>query len=118
VTARDAYNVFALLDLHKIACTCIGRHFGKHKAMKAFGLVLRSAQLLPFAMRHLPRVAVSHGSRAQTLAARLLGIPSVVIADYEHVKHLIRPDWIVVPDVIPMEAARRYSNRVLTYPGI
>jgi uncharacterized protein len=118
LTARDAYNVSALLELHRLPAAKIGRHFGRHRAMKAAGLAIRAAQLVPFATRHRPALAVSHGSRAQTLAAKLLGIPSVVIADYEHVTHVTRPDWIIVPDIIPIDAARKYSDRVLKYPGI
>jgi len=70
------------------------------------------------ALQQQPVLAVSHGSRSQTLAARLARIPSMVIADYEHVTHLTRPDWMVFPDVIPNEVTGRLSNRVLRYPGI
>lgn len=118
VTARDAYNVTELLELHRVACRTIGRHYGKNKLMKALGLAIRSAQLLPFAARSRPRLAVSHGSRAQTLAAKLLRIPSVVIADYEHVTHVTRPDCLIVPEVIPHDVACKLSSRVLRYPGI
>ena len=118
VTARDAFNVADLLRLHQVEATTVGRHFGKHKAMKVLGLGVRAAQLLPFALRHRPVLAVSHGSRSQALAARLARIPSMVIADYEHVTHLTRPDWMVFPEVIPDEITRRLSTRVLRYPGI
>src|SRR5438477_616806 len=30
-----------------------------------------------------PQVALSHGSRTQTIAARILGIPNIVMFDYE-----------------------------------
>jgi uncharacterized protein len=118
LTARDAYNVFALLELHELPATTIGRHFGRNRAMKVIGLAIRSAQLLPFATRHRPALAVSHGSRAQALAAKLLGIPSVVIADYEYVTHVTRPDWMIVPDIIPVDRAQQFCDRVLKYPGI
>ncbi len=52
------------------------------------------------------------------MAAKLTGIPSIVIADYEHVRHVTHPDWIIVPEVIPTEAAGKFANRVLKYPGI
>ena len=118
VTARDAFNVADLLRLHHLEATTIGHHFGKHKVLKLLGLGVRAAQLLPLAARHRPCLAVSHGSRAQTLAARVLRIPSMVIADYEHVTHLTRPDWMVFPDVIPDDVCGRLSRRVLRYPGI
>lgn len=118
VTARNAYNVVSLLELYKLECSTIGRHFGKSKLMKVVGLVVRSGQLLSFIRKYKPQLAVSHGSRAQVLASKMLGIPSVVIADYEHVTHVTRPDWLIVPDVIPESATREISNRVLRYPGI
>jgi predicted glycosyltransferase len=118
VTARDAFNVAELVRLHRIEATTIGRHYGKHKAMKVLGLGVRAMQLLPYAARHRPCLALSHGSRSQTLAARLAGIPSMIIADYEHVTHLTRPDWMIFPEVIPEDITRRLSRRVLRYPGI
>ena len=118
VTARDAYNVADLLSLHRLDCTLVGRHFGKNKIMKVLGLGIRAGQLLPLIAKERPDVAVSHGSRAQTLSARLLGIPSVVIADYEHVTHLTRPDMVIVPEIMQPETASRLSRRVATYPGI
>ncbi len=118
LTARDAFQVSELTKLHQIQCHAIGRHYGKNKFMKVLGLVVRSAQLLPLIIREKPDLAVSHGSRAQTMVAKLLGIRSVVIADYEHVKHVTHPDWAIFPEVIPTEAVSKLAKRVLRYPGI
>lgn len=118
VTARDAYNVTDLVKFYNVQCTTIGRHFGRNKLMKVLGLGVRTAQLFPLVAKTRPSLAVSHGSRAQTLAAKLMRIQSMVIADYEHVTHVNRPDSIVVPEVIPFEVASRLSNLVFHYPGI
>jgi predicted glycosyltransferase len=118
LTARDAFQVSDLVRLHGLECATIGRHFGKNSFLKIVGLGVRAAQLLPFAMRNRPDLAVSHGSRAQTLAAKMLLIPSVVIADYEHVKHVTHPDWIIVPEIIPAQTAGKFAKRLLKYPGI
>jgi uncharacterized protein len=118
ISARDAYNVSALLRLHQIPCTTIGRHLGKHKVMKVLGTGSRALELAAWAARRRPCIAVSHGSRAQTFAARLLNVPSIVIADYEHVTHLWRPDHTIVPEIMTREVASRLSQDVMTYPGI
>lgn len=118
LTARDAFQVTDLARLHQMPCVTIGRHFGKNKLMKGLGLLVRTAQLLPLVWRRMPNLAVSHGSRAQTMVAKLLGIPSVVIADYEHVKHINRAGCMIVPDVIPIAVASQFADRVLQYPGI
>ena len=34
LTARDAYQVVELLDLHHLSCVRVGRHYGKLKVMK------------------------------------------------------------------------------------
>jgi hypothetical protein len=118
LTARDAFQVTELVRLHKMECATVGRHFGKNKLMKALGLLVRCAQLAPFVLRHRPDLAVSHGSRAQIMASKLLGVPCVVIADYEHVTHVNRTDFMIVPEVIPAEVAGRFADCVLKYPGI
>lgn len=118
LTARDAFQVSELTNLHHLQCKAIGRHYGRNKFMKVVGLLVRSAQLLPFAIRDRPNLAVSHGSRAQIMAAKLLRIPTVLIADYEHARQVIRSDWVIVPEVIPKEVVSRLAKRVLSYPGI
>jgi uncharacterized protein len=118
LTARDAYQVTELVRLHGMHCRTVGRHYGGSKLMKVVGLGVRAAQLLPIAAADRPHLAVSHGSRAQTLVARLLHIRSVLIADYEHVTHPVHPDWAIVPEAIPTHVAGRLSKRVLKYPGL
>ena len=69
VTARDAFNVAELLRLHRIEAKTIGRHYGKHKAMKLLGLGVRTVQLLPYVdepsavPRALARLAVADPRR-------------------------------------------------------
>lgn len=118
LTARAAFQVCELAELYKLACTRIGRHYGKHKALKALGLGVRTMQLIPFAARERPDLALSHGSRAQLLAAAALRIPSVLILDYEFARALLHPTWVMAPEVIPESAVPFPTERVLRYPGI
>jgi uncharacterized protein len=118
VSARNAFQVSELTTLHELKCKAIGRHYGRNKFMKMLGLMVRSAQLLPFAIRGRPDLAVSHGSRAQILGAKLLGITTVLIADYEHAKQFIHTDTVIVPEAIPIEIAGKFAKRVLRYPGL
>jgi uncharacterized protein len=50
----------------------------------------------------------------------LLGIPSLIIGDYEFSKifAVVRPDCLIVPQVIPDEALQSFSVPLLKYPGI
>jgi uncharacterized protein len=106
ITARDAYQVYELADYYALKYDRVGQHYGKNKVMKVAGSLIRAAQLALHVRGERPAIAVSHGSRPSTIAARLLGIPSVSILDYEYAKGLFffQPTHVLVPDVIPDEA--------------
>jgi predicted glycosyltransferase len=120
VTARDCFQVSRLADIFHLNYKLIGRHYGKHFLLKGLGLCIRAAELMPLAIQHRPSLAISHGSRSQLVSARVLGIPTVIIGDYEFAKLFagIRPHWLIVPDVIPYDAVKNFKTRVLTYTGI
>lgn len=120
LTARDAFQVKELVELFHLKCSCIGRHYGKHKIFKLVGVLIRAMQLLPFIVRHRPDLAVSHGSRAQLVLASALRIPTLHIGDYEHATWwaIIHPSWVLIPQVISVDQIREPRDRILTYPGI
>jgi predicted glycosyltransferase len=120
LTARDAYGVCDLADYFQLDYLRIGRHYGKSKIMKVLGSFIRAMQLIPAVKDGKPDIAVSHGSRTQLIAATLMGVPSVMIFDYEYARALaaIRPTWIMMPDVIPDGAVPFDQSKVYKYPGI
>ncbi len=120
ITARDCFQVRELADLMGMDYKLIGRHYGKHRAMKLAGLCIRACQMLPTIHRAQPSIAVSHGSRSQLLTSKLLGIRSVMIGDYEFARTSagIHPDWMIVPQVVALHSLGEQNSRVLTYPGI
>jgi predicted glycosyltransferase len=120
VTARDAFQVCELASKLGVACRVVGRHNGKNPILKVAGLFHRAMQLVPTVRAVRPALAVSHGSRSQVIASHMLGIPSLLLTDYEHAKYppLMRPDWEMVPDVIPHDVLCCLKNRVRTYAGI
>jgi uncharacterized protein len=120
VSARDAFQVCALADFHGVAYRKIGRHYGKNKLIKVLGLFYRASQLLPLAIRERPALGLSHGSRSQIIACRLLGIPTVLVADYEHAKTppLMRPKWELAPQAIPSNVLHCRNGHVRKYSGI
>jgi predicted glycosyltransferase len=120
VTARDAFQVCELADQYQLAYFRIGRHHGKNKLAKAAGLLRRASQLTGTVQRDRPALALSHGSRAQLMLAGALRIPSLLVDDYEHSSYplTMKPDWMLVPDVIPVNSLPVKADRVLTYPGI
>ena len=117
ITARDCFQVCELANLHNFKYEKIGRHYGKNKALKVFGLLMRLMQLMPSIWREKPDMAVSHFSRSQMLLSALKRIPFAVIIDYEHTQWLpfVHPTYVVIPEAIPDGVIK---ERVLKYPGI
>jgi hypothetical protein len=120
VTARDCFQVCELADLLHLRYRSVGRHYGKHTILKLTGLCWRALQLLPDILRFKPQLALSHGSRSQLVVANLLRIPSVTIADYEFAKiwMMVRPTWVITPEIIASEKVHCSKGRILKYPGI
>jgi uncharacterized protein len=118
LTARDCFQVKDLVKLFGLNCAVVGRHYGKTKILKVLGTFLRAAQLSLYAIGEKPDMAVSHGSRAQLVVCKLLRVPNLVIDDYEHSSLLIKPDWLLVPEVIGPTETRVDKERLLVYPGI
>ena len=96
---------------------------GSHRALRGTSsrvleTLHRAAQLVEFGSSHRPVAAVSHGSRALTIAATILGIPSMVLYDYEHISsdifhRLCRR--VLVPDVLLH--GNENNSRLIGYPG-
>src|SRR6202000_1877986 len=70
-----------------------------------------------------PAIAVNHGSRAQVLAAWLLGIPVMTIYDYEFVNSEVfsrMATKLLLPETIPSLTLERLHvdmKKVIRYPG-
>ena len=120
LTARNMYQVCELLQFFDLPCQVIGGHYGKNKLLKILCNCSRAVQLSPTMARRRPDLAVSHGSRAQVLVGKLLGIPTIMMHDYEHSTKtgFVEPDWILMPDVIPDGVMARRTKGVLKYPGL
>ncbi len=120
LTARDCFQVCDLVKLYNLPCTFVGRHYGKHKVAKIAGTCYRALRLASLLRGEDVRLAVAHGSRALTIASTLLGIPSLCLWDYEFTKGTgkFRPDWMMVPAVIPDSAIQLDPHRVFKYQGI
>jgi predicted glycosyltransferase len=119
LTARDAFQVCELAEKKGMKCLKIGRHSGRNKVRKAAGLFCRAAQLAPVALREKPVIGLSHGSRSQILICNVLGIPTVMMDDYEFSRtpSLVRPSWFIAPEVIPNAALPCRDSRIRKYPG-
>lgn len=121
LTARDAYQTCEMADRYGLEHTKIGRHYGKNRLLKGWGLFARGYQLLPFARQEHPQLALNHGSRTQSLVCNALGIPTVTIMDYEYTAEafFLRPRWEILPSVVSSDAIpHQNSGGVRKYSGI
>ena len=122
VTARQAFETCALLDLKKIEYRKIGKHPGKKKLFKIAGTLIRALQLILFARNKNFSVALAHGSPSQGLAAKFLGIPYIIMTDYEHtVSRMILSTKMMVPDYIPdsvLQSRKIDLKKLAKYPGL
>jgi len=120
VTARDAFQVCELADKKGMRYVRVGRHHGKNRLLKVAGLAYRASQLLPVVLREKPVLGVSHGSQSQLLLSNTLRKPTVLIEDYEYCKFppMMRPTWLMAPEVIPDAALGHVKDRIRKYQGI
>lgn len=120
LTARDAFQVCDLAREKGLSFQKVGHHYGKNPIMKIAGLVLRSLQLLPFYLHQRPGLSLSHGARSQNLLSNLMGVPTVLIADYEHAQTapFTHPRWTIVPEALSPEGLPSKISHVRYYRGI
>jgi predicted glycosyltransferase len=120
ITARDAYQVRELLQFYSVPCQVIGKHYGKHKILKALGTLWRALVLARVVRKEGVHLSICHGSRGCLLASALLRIPNITLIDYEYVAKIptVRPTWLMVPSVIPDSEFKNSESKILKYPGI
>jgi uncharacterized protein len=124
VTVRDFNQTVGMCRLWNIPHTVVGKHGGGTKTGKILNLIQRAWQLRRVASRFKPDVAVSHGSRTQIVAAKTMGVPSVVMMDYEYTEaHIFKslPRRILMPAPIPEELLRTQGfplHKVRRYDGL
>lgn len=123
LTARDFAQTTSLLDLWGIPYERIGRHGGKRRTAKVRNLFSRAGELRRYMRGKGADLALSHGSRTQLVAAKYMGIESIVMMDFEYTESRIFnlcADHIMVPRFIPDErlaSAGINLKKVVRYSG-
>ena len=116
ITARDFAETVALAQQAEMSPQVIGGHGGRKVSGKASNLLSRAWGLARWARRRNFQLAVSHNSYSQILAARLLGIPSVTLMDYEHqpANHVAFrfSDKIIVPECFPAKQLKKFGAHI------
>ena len=84
LTARDYGETVELLRARGVEAHVVGHRFGRGTLRKGVGSITRASALAAHIARCGRADALLCASRSSALAAASLGIPSFVIADYEH----------------------------------
>lgn len=120
LTARDSYQVCELLRFHGISCKVVGGHWGRIRALKILGTLVRALKLFFIMAWNRPMLAVSHGSRGQLLACGALRIPTLAIFDYEFTSTVgfVHPTYVLFPEILAGSGEIEVNDHALTYPGL
>jgi predicted glycosyltransferase len=124
LTARDHAQTVPLAVDAWPEVVVIGGKSPAGRVRKAGSILARAAELNRFARRNRPDLALSHGSYAQIVAARLARVPAVTMMDYEHqpANHLSfrLARCVIVPRHFPEPSLRRFGAspvKVVRYEG-
>lgn len=124
VTARDHAQTVELARRVWPDIEVVGGASPPGKFGKAKGIAARAEALRQVARRIRPDAALSHGSYAQVVGARLARVWTVTMMDYEHqpANHLSfrAANRVVVPETFPARELERQGGRdakVVRYPG-
>jgi hypothetical protein len=126
LTARRFAQTVELAEAARFRPAVIGEHGGRKLANKAWKLVERVRGLKRWTRAREPfDLAVSHNAHEHLVAARLLGVRSVTLMDYEYnpANHLSfrLASRVIVPEAFPGAALRRFGvrpSKVRRYHGI
>jgi uncharacterized protein len=124
VTARLLAQTTELARLYDLEARVIGAHGGRGTQAKVTANLERALALRRAARIESVDLAVSHNSYSQAVGARLLGIPSVTIMDYEHTpaNHISfrLASRVILPDAIEQRTVRKFGvtrRKYVGYPG-
>lgn len=120
LTARDHAFTCERLEQVGLSYLKVGGYYGKHKLLKVWGTFFRALQLIRATAKMRFDLALSHGSRALAIAAKVRGIPLITMFDYEHVSNRLyemMSDIILIPDPVKELDQFRGKSKYLGYPG-
>jgi predicted glycosyltransferase len=116
VTAREFAETIPLARAAGFRPQIVGEHAWRAVSAKAGSLMSRAWALAAWARKRRFDLAISHNSYSQIVAARVLGLRTITLMDYEYqpANHLAFrfASRIIVPASFPAERLRRFGARV------
>jgi len=128
ITTRPYQQTIELLEQKKLSYKIIGKHYGKNKFRKAFGLLLRSFLLWKEIIKQKNRISfsISHASPYCSVASNFAGIYNLWTLDGSIAKDIIIPsvkfaDKVIIPEIVPKEDYVKMGTKeekITQYPGL
>ncbi|MEO0106420.1 MAG: DUF354 domain-containing protein [candidate division WOR-3 bacterium] len=119
-SARNFSYTIDLLKNAGIKADTQGFIVSKNKLIKIISTFMRVCKLVYLYKRRKIDLAISHGSRTQILAAKILRVPVISMDDYEKSDQLLVKfvERLIVPEVIDKSTWGKYQNKIVSYPGL
>jgi predicted glycosyltransferase len=115
ITAREFAETIPLARAAGFAPEVVGAHAGRAVSAKAGSLMSRTWALAAWARGRRFDLAVSHNSYSQIVAARVLGLRTITLMDYEYqpANHLAFrfASRVIVPASFPEQRLRTFGAR-------
>lgn len=128
ITARPYQQTIELLEEKKFDYTTVGKHYGKNKLRKVFGLFFRSFLLWKEIVKQKSQISfsISHGSPYCSIASNFAGIYNLWTLDGDKTKDVIKPsvrfaNKVVIPQIVPKEnyvEMGTKADKIIQYPGL
>jgi len=124
LTARNFAQTRELVERAGLNARIIGGEYGNATIPKTLGILTRAARLAIHVRKFHPSLAVGHGSRGLLLAAKLLGVRSLTLYDYEGASVRLfnkLSTYVMTPEIIPpatLASLGLANEKHLTYPGL
>jgi len=128
ITARPYQQTIELLEQKELNYKIIGKHYGKNKFRKAFGLFFRSFLLWKEIIGQKNRISfsISHASPYCCIASNFAGIYNLWTFDGDRAKDIIVPsvkfaNKIIVPEIVPKENYVKMGakeEKIIQFPGL
>lgn len=123
-TARDYAQTIQLAEAAGIEFKTVGSHGGGNLFKKGIHFIARTGRLFEWARTQRFDLLLSHNSHEPLMVARLLGVTSVNLMDYEHhpMNHLSfrLASKVIVPESFPESSIKRFgaTKKTLRFSGI
>lgn len=126
ITTWEHQQTIDLLKQKGLDFEVVGKHYGKSKIMKGFGLILRFFLLWNKVFLRGFKFSISHGSPYCSIASKFAGIYNFWTLDGDKAKNVISismpfADKVIIPEIVPIENYEKFGasrKKIVQYPGL